>query len=279
MTLMAENLKELVEGLVQEVLGKFNFQMFKQIAAGDVRPPSSRNPHAYINTGETPREHPEIAYAKKMLPLLGEGSSRIVFAYSGGKALKIAMNRAGLEQNNEEVNAYTKHKNLSIIPKIFDAASDNKWIVAEIVKPFTSGDDFQRVVGANFESVLTLVASDPRAKLEQVINNIKYDLNDPYITNRDFYVKEMEDLKKLLKNQKAKSAIDQLSKMLATGSSKGDMHVEHFGTNVQGELKYFDYGLTEDIFQNYYSNHRGRSFEDAQDQDFYFGPDPTGSEF
>lgn len=261
---MTQHLQDLVETLVLEVLGKFNLSFFKQLAAGDVRPAEPQYAHAHLDTGVPRREHPEIGYAKKMLPFLGEGSSRIVFAYSGGKALKIAISQAGISQNLEELNAYTRQKS-DIIPAIFDYSPDGKWIIAEIVKPFSSSAEFIQAVGYDLYQLFKVVGKNPGKKLQDLVQDLKDDIRfarDEY--SKDEAVAKMEDLKAMLKNPKVKKVIDDLNKLIATGTSTGDMHTEHFGVNVQGDLKFYDYGLTEEIYDTHYTR---KSLE------------PTGSEF
>lgn len=122
-------LENAIETLISEVLRGFNLNKFKTI----------------------PSIIGKIKYANSILPKLGKGSSRIVFALSGDKVLKIAKNEKGFAQNNAELELFTSPDTKPVVARIYDAAQDNSWLISEIVKPFSnSRAEWQAATGFDY---------------------------------------------------------------------------------------------------------------------------------
>jgi hypothetical protein len=203
-------LKEYIETLVSEVLRGFNLDKFKKIAAKDVRAIEPRNkydraiPPWDLDIKYT--QHPEIEYAKSVLPKIGEGSSRITFALSGGKVLKIAKNQAGLGQNETEVSVYTNSRNTQFITKIFDFAPDYKWIISELVKPI-SEDKFEQLTKLSADEFKELLNS--ATSLSTVEDGLSFLTRDKIIEiNQDMQevLQDIEKYKKQMQHENNKLA-------------------------------------------------------------------------
>jgi len=149
-----------------------------------------------------------VEYASIRLKELGEGSSRIVFTLTSKSVLKIALSEKGIEQNQLEIKKFKQLKSLPAITKIFK--SDEKyfhWIVAELVKPLSSDDEFEKITGVNLDDFATVHAK------------IRHENNNSFI----------EMLRELL----SANVITNLRETL---------YYEQWGTNVDGELRLLDYG-------------------------------------
>jgi len=86
---------------------------------------------------------------------IGMGSSRCVFQLSDEWVIKVAYNKKGLAQNEEEWKALSSMDSLGIFVKIDEKLSDLenfKWIVSEFVLP-AQKEDFQECCGLSWSTV------------------------------------------------------------------------------------------------------------------------------
>lgn len=237
-------LKETLDMLVMEVLGKFDFNFFKKLAANNIRP---RNKEEEEDFAWTQKAHPEIAYAKKMLPEMGQGSSRVVYALSGGKVLKIALNNPGVAQNRAEVDVSTHGKNIPLVAKVYDASPDYKWIVSELVKPFRDrSSEMQAMLGisrdlspVSFAKIIEKAAKNNPDGLESIL-----DLRNPYMAELWNHIKQNPKAMKFLEDVAAAAKIGNLH--------PEELVMEHFGLTVDGQIKILDYGGTWEVINDYY---------------------------
>ena len=89
-----------------------------------------------INVFKTFDDHDDLArYARLNLQRLGSGSSRGVYALTSKRVLKIALNDAGLAQNEAELATFTDPQVKPILAKIFDYDPKNRWLISELVRP------------------------------------------------------------------------------------------------------------------------------------------------
>lgn len=277
---MKHVLQETIDLLISEVLGKFDLGMFKKIASGNVRAPEpldfdsgERVRHPNDLPPET-KDHPEIAYAEQFLPKLGAGSSRVTFALSGGKVLKIALNNAGIGQNEAELKVYTNNVNNSVVTKIFDYDPTFKWLVSELVKPL-GGDEFKQFTGLTFSQFEIAIgkiwqygniknwATD---ELRSAVGNLEY-YEHRLPTQTDS--REIEFIKNAI--VKSKRDIGIFSGLLKKDSpmvkfltdvvhvanenflEENDVvRADHYGRTVDGQIKLYDYGFDLDVQRNHY---------------------------
>lgn len=273
-------IEQLLEELVSEVLGKFNLEKFRTIAATNKRPEDS-TPKIWNLSDEEKFSHPEIKYAAQTLPVLGKGSSRITFAYSGGKALKIATSSAGLAQNKTEVDNWRiaqKQGFSDLVTTIYAVDSNNKWLIAEIVKELKSDQDIFSAFGITiliFAIVLKRLKhrSTVDAALKQTVHDIEnlvkakekdikwfidIQSNEELLEKSEKELAELKEnlimVKKIHGNPKLINFLTNLVNFQkATETPWGDLqNTEHYGRNVQGQIKLLDYGLTREILQKHY---------------------------
>lgn len=229
------NLKRLLENLLlnEAHLGKFNMDQFKRIATSAGR----------------------VAYLEDChLPMLGEGSSRAVYALSTSKVLKIAKftnYEAGKAQNEAEVSVWTNPETKEIAARIFDFSEDYAWIVMEIAKPFSN---------TKYELEIELEIPYPKYlgiyDLIKIITGqgdldefIRYNLpegDDPsgYDQAKSSIEDYVADLPPFMKT---------LLKLIENNDlDPGDIHPGHFGKTVDGRIVLFDYGLTNEVYNTHY---------------------------
>lgn len=268
-------LEELIQRLVSEAFGKFNFAQFKQIAQTDVRPQGKKQEEDFA---WAQKQHPEIAYAQKHLPLLGKGSSRITFALNSGKVLKIALNRAGFGQNQAELDVFTHSKDNTLVTKIFDFAPDFKWLVSEIVKEFETEEEFTKLTHIpimildmvryelskkpGITSSADLVTGALEDELHEKISWNERQANNSYFreNERREYTQMAEEarthllnLEKTIADPVAYSFIVAVLNMMKTHNLvSGDIVPYHFGRTATGEVRLLDSGATREVMNKYY---------------------------
>lgn len=102
----------------------------------------------------------KVAYCRQMLGSpIGKGSSRMVFQLDDYTCLKLAINRKGLAQNEDEFNM-CKHSFVTILPQVFNGSDEEgyKWIIAEYVLP-AKEEDFMEIYGIEWEQLKEFVAA------------------------------------------------------------------------------------------------------------------------
>lgn len=242
---MNKDIKWLIEQFVDDVLNEafrgFNFKKFKNLNVED-----------------------KLNYAKKYLPLLGKGTSRIAFGLGGGKVLKIvnAENKTGLqrgfEQNKAEVELYTNPETKPVIAPIYNAADDYSWLVTEPVKEFKSEADFRAGTGLNWRQLTTVLKNSPlvlnknTTYPEDAIEEIFEKRIGPVIADQLGMDTVEQGKKRYIKiyNHPITQAMLHLIEM---GLHPPDVALyKHWGKTVSGKTVLLDYGATRDLFRRMY---------------------------
>lgn len=171
------------------------------------------------------------AYAMNYLEPLGQGSARIAFVLSGNrqKVLKIALNEKGLAQNKAELEVYTDPATADMAAKIYDTDENNRWIVADIVRPLTNPMEFKKLTGTDWDQFVQDMMSSVSSAARRRNMTLRNDA--PEFTKKVY-------------------------KMAEKGSNKlkqGDLTVlDHWGKTVGGRVVILDYGFTEEVGEKYY---------------------------
>lgn len=175
-------------------------------------------------------------YASKRLKLLGEGSSRIVYLLSSQKVLKIATGPKGVAQNEVEIDVYTNPKTRPIIAKIFDYDPKFKWIISELVKEQSDSQLFQKLNLQHdiyFDSMIADL-DDNENSIDEVVS--KYGKYGGSAKLRNF----LEALR---------------TTMWENDLLPGDIaKPSHFGQTASGNIVLLDYGFTENVHEDFYSD-------------------------
>jgi hypothetical protein len=90
-----------------------------------------------------------IQYCQERLKRISSGSSRIVYMVDDTKVLKIARNKKGLAQNEIEIDYSNYYDLKDITAQVFAYDQNNLWVEMELAKKVTPAI-FERVVGFTF---------------------------------------------------------------------------------------------------------------------------------
>lgn len=171
-----------------------------------------------------PDERSMLAYASKFLDRLGSGSSRSAFLLSGKYALKIALNEKGLAQNNAELDVFTNPESKPIVAKVYGADEDNRWLISDLVKPLQNPDEFDSLTGTNWDDFVETVKDHLGKK------GTKTAVPDEFTST-------------VISNAKANNML------------VGDIEeIHHWGKTPDGRAVLLDYGFTESVYQDHYSD-------------------------
>jgi hypothetical protein len=174
-------------------------------------------------------------YADKTLfPVSSEGkpgSSRMVYDL-GNEVLKVAINHAGIAQNNMEARIQNRNP---LFAKVLDMQQRAIWIIAEKIYPFRNEEEFTYHTGIPTEL-----------------------LNSQWFTEVLHYYKFrkgiVKDLKKYNLSDDAIEILSNIGDIISMGVISGDArNPEHWGLNKQGELKLFDFGLDSTMHSTFYT--------------------------
>lgn len=184
-----------------------------------------------------PNETVMLAYALNFLETLGKGSSRIVFALTSRKVLKLALNPKGVAQNDAELKIYTDPATAGVVTNIHDADEKNRWLIADLVRPIKSTSEFEKLAGVKWQEFVS--------DLESTIAS-------------SARLKGAQELRK-----DAAPFTKKVYKMAEKGKDRlklGDLtEVDHWGKTPDGQVVLLDYGFTEEVAVRYYDEPKGRA--------------------
>jgi len=176
-----------------------------------------------------------IGYADKTLyPVSSEGrmgSSRKVYDYSNNKVLKVAANHSGIAQNNMEARISNRNP---LFAKVYDMHPRALWIIAEKIWPFRNEEEFSKQT-----NIPVAILSSNWA--EEILKRpTKENINE--LTN---FFELTPDAVSILLN---------ISEILKLGAIGGDtLAPEHWGLNLNGDLKLLDFGMDSTMFKTFYT--------------------------
>jgi len=231
------NLERLLKSLFlnEAHLGKFNMDVFKNL----------------MTLGE------KQEYAKKHLTELGRGSSRVVYAISTSKVLKIAKTDGpGRAQNMTEISVWTDPKTKTVAARIFDFDEEYMmWLVMEIAQPFEH-NKFNELLGIPVELTMydvlkLMLKQDTYASIMRSHRVARLDMDDKK--------RVMLGLANLAINPPP--FLKALRNLVKTNRlALADITAEHFGKTADGRIVLFDYGYDKDTAETWYG-HSLRSYE------------------
>lgn len=174
-----------------------------------------------------------VAYCRKHLNRIAEGSSRMVFKIDDEKVLKLAKNRKGLGQNESEARMGYSEGYFTCIAHVFDYDDNYMFVEMELAKK-CSKQDFLRITGYDFETFVKYLQAesngDLRKEFSQEFIDEAYD-NSSIMTEVSEFVRTYE-------------------------LPLGDIYrLEHYGIVKRKGEEYvvlIDYGLTNDVYEKYY---------------------------
>ena len=191
-----------------------------------------------------------VKYCNSRLKYLGQGSSRRVYMFDDEKCLKIAKNRKGIAQNIEEINLGNDRYAGSCFAKVYDYEQNGLFVEMELARK-AKESDFESLAGIPFDFYCDLIV---RTAINYLPNNCQ---------SRNWVTSSMEDTYNyVMDNIDNFEFINQVIEYMYNFQVKayGDLQrISSYGVvkrNGQEELVIVDFGLTEDVFNNYYRKSR-----------------------
>jgi len=193
------------------------------------------------------------------LPYMGRGSSRVVYALSTGKVLKISRDERGLAQTEAEVSVWTNPSTKEVAAQVFDFDPDFNWSVMEIAKTFK--DPY-----SNYKASLEQELGIPTAygvtfTIGDIVNELLSDRSDGIATEsiqdklaelpRGQEIVLRKRLEKYLENPHP--FVDKIADLVHNNDlDTGDIVSDHFGKTADGRIVLIDYGFTEAVAEEFY---------------------------
>ena len=226
---------ELIEDTINEAVypESFDIQYFKQLNSFTKR----------------------VAYCNKTLKKLGSGSSRIVYLIDENTVLKLAKNPKGIGQNEREVEISTSwyYKSFDIFADVYEYDEKYLWLEMQLARK-AKKSDFKRILGIDFNMFIDFIQFTANHYL-----NYRYKRgfispeSETYFETHEFWEKMdggdaqyamLNDLYNMMLNEELKAYGD-----LKRISSWGVVN------DTDGEkLVLIDFGLNDDVFNNFYKN-------------------------
>lgn len=165
-------------------------------------------------------------YVLAMLPVLGRGSSRIVYDLGGDKVLKLAFNDAGIAQNSLEARLTGR---TPFFAHVYDMSPKGWWIISEKITPFKTAQEFTDYTGLEMPLLRDYGYERLTTEERQEFKDY-YGLNDRHM-----------------------ELLDSIVHMLRTYNLIGGdtTSIKHWGLNNNNELKLYDYGLDKTLFETF----------------------------
>lgn len=207
------------------------------------------------------------------LPYMGVGSSRVVYALSTGKVLKIAINDKGVAQNEAE-HEVSRDPSLKYIgARVYETDPNYYWSVMEVAKIYESGTQLKLDLGIPKDLSERWGYTIDKAIYDlRSIYNLGYDVEDVIDKRYDSdglgdgdpeFDEDKEAFRKFLENPpKGLLALVDLTEGGLGGHSleMGDIVTDHFGKTADGRVVLIDYGFTTGVAEEYYRKDSSNSY-------------------
>lgn len=185
-----------------------------------------------------------VKYCQERLKKIGSGSSRVVFAVDDEKVLKVAKNRKGIAQNQEEMQEWKQ--DYGCFAKVYEASEDGIFLEMQAARK-AKPSDFKRLTGYGFDVMCAWIAYT--ASL--------------YMPRQRFMTRDTQ-YDALFNSDKWQEGLDNYNIFWyihdymcdAMDIAYGDYtRLSSWGVVSEGgeeRLVLIDFGLSEEIFNNYY---------------------------
>jgi len=178
-----------------------------------------------------------VKYCEEHLKRISSGSSRIVYMIDNTKVLKLAKNQKGLAQNEVEIQWGQDSYFGSILAHTFMYHPDDLWVEMELARKVTK-KDFQRLTECNIEEMNVYLRN---------FNEINHG-------KRPIFSMDPEVKERLDENEFVQSIQEFMVNIDAPAGDFGRLN--SYGIvqrNGQDDIVLIDFGLTNDVYQTYYS--------------------------
>jgi hypothetical protein len=193
-----------------------------------------------------------------------------VFALSGGKVLKIAINKAGYAQNQAEYDIFRDPRTKNVVTAIYDKDATFSWLVSEIANPLRSVDQFAQLTGITFATYVDIIRkwndaedqTNPDAFLQGIVTQWQDRLEDirDHSSRQIFLVtqRRVEQYQKAAQSSFVKTMMMLVSESLSVGDvaridDPNDTTIGHYGYTADGRVVLLDYGFTREVAGSHYT--------------------------
>lgn len=186
-----------------------------------------------------------LQYCMQYLKKIGAGSSRVVFAVDNEKVLKVAKNEKGIAQNQEEMQDWRQNY-YDCFAKVYDASEDGIFLEMQAARR-EKDSDFRKLTGYGFDVMSAWIGYT--ASLYTPRNRMIY---------RDRNFDELFDSEEWAEGLDNYNLFSRVHSYLCDTSSGayGDLQrLSSWGVvseNGEEYLVIIDFGLTDEVFDNYY---------------------------
>lgn len=173
-------------------------------------------------------------YAREFLGKpIGSGSARVVYRVDNNKVLKLAKNKKGIAQNEVEIYWGGDSYYYEILADVFDYDTENNyWVEMELASSVKTSD-FKKNWGFDLYKIYHYVYNKLRRRIFHIEEEIVHKLDEFFPVQRLIEFLEMSD------------------------STPGDIQKKNSWGKVIREGKesiiLIDFGLTNDVYNSYYS--------------------------
>lgn len=184
-----------------------------------------------------------IRYCQDKLQRIASGSSRIVYKIDNEKVLKLAKNRKGIAQNQNETDYYLQQ--IGCFAKIYDFDDENYlWVEMQLARK-AKPSDFQKITGYKFDVICAWI--DYCRQSYTPGNFYRNRLYDELFKSKDFQDNYEYSIFYMLQDYLGNYAL----------RNTGDLQrISSWGVvsnNGQEQLVLVDFGLTDDTYNQYYN--------------------------
>jgi len=177
-----------------------------------------------------------IAYCQEHLKRISSGTSRIVYMIDDQKVLKLAKNNKGIQQNDIEIEYSNYYDLRDIVAEVFEYHDNGLWVEMELAKRL-SPKKFFDVMGFSFDDYADVLrVEDAESKGRKNFWPKPQNYDD--IIEHDF----VNDMFNYMHGYDA--PVGDLCRMSSYGLVQ---------RNGKDAVVLIDYGLTQDIYNTYYS--------------------------
>lgn len=198
-----------------------------------------------------------IEYLRNTAMRIGAGSSRVVFAISPKRVIKLAggsrladdiekvidsgtdkgnMRKAGEYQNHLEMKTYKESSGADygkLLPMCYELAGDDSWLLAELVRPLGSDHELARLMGMDINQYKDWMS---------IMYSGRYDTRRAQYFFRDLRSRGMQMVEMI------RSFLDSNPDI-----EKADMtRPEQWGKGADGRLVLLDFGADKEIIRKHY---------------------------
>lgn len=176
-----------------------------------------------------------IAYCQEHLNRISSGSGRIVYKIDDEKVLKLAKNRKGVAQNEVEVDYsqdnYIKH----LFAETYEFHPDFLWLEMEYCKKLNF-NRFKQLTGVDFKEYSNMLLYE-KERVSSRSSRLKFP--------------EPENYDELIENEFIVEVVDYIANY---DIPVGDLtRISTYGENSDNEVVIIDYGLSKEVYDDYYS--------------------------